>query len=145
MEKFYEVEVLYDYYDGDGWGCAGTERLRKGFFSTIEKAMEVAKSKEIEDYAIEQLDGNNYGHRVEVNVIEHKMDVVEEYGNGVYNYCIKEKIIGPANNGYNCKLAIVVRKDENGEVELDREAREVFSYEFDSFEDNEDEDEDEAE
>ena len=90
-DKVYEVAYSYSVYDGEMWGYGGEETFKKGFFTTLEKAKDVANSKELVDEVVKAIYKADYDHTIQVFIFEHTLDEIEEYGKNVYDYSVYER------------------------------------------------------
>lgn len=115
-KKIYEVKYSYDYYDGEMYGYGGCVENNKGFFTTLEKAKEVANSKELVDELISRIGDADWDHRIIIGIYEHILDKVEEYGNIVYEYRIEERITDELEPEYGICYVTRILRVENGNV-----------------------------
>ena len=115
--KIYEVQYSYSVYDGEMWGYGGEETFRKGFFTTLEKAKEVANSKEFVDEVVKAIYRADYDHSIEVCVLEHALDEIEEYGKNVYDYSVYERPTQEEGE-YGRIITRIIRVENNKEIEI---------------------------
>ena len=119
MKKIYEVMYSYSVYDGEMWGYGGEETFRKGFFTTLEKAKEVADSKDLADEVIKTIYRADYDHTIVVCIFEHTLDEIEKYGKNVYEYFVYERPTQEKGE-YERIITQIIRVENGKETEIGR-------------------------